>query len=414
MPTNDPDSSAPAPWGRVDETGTVFVRDGESERAVGQYPDGSPEEALAYFERKYTDLEGQVRLLEARSRRGAPAQDIAKAVSTLLPKIATANAVGDLESLRTRLSALSGEVSVLTEQQSAASKAAVDEALAQREALVVAAEALASEDPAKTQWKVTTTKLDELFAQWQKHQQDGPRLPRNDANDLWKRFRAARSTIETNRKAFFSQLDGEHRDAKQRKEGLVEKAEALAGRGVDGIPQYRALLDEWKLSGRAGKRFDDALWDRFKAAGDVLYGAKAEVDARDNEEFSANLELKLAVLTDAETILTIKDHQQAEDRLLVIQRKWDAIGKVPRDQVKVVEDRLRKVENHVKALNDEHWSKNNPETKARAEGLAGQLTAAIAKLETELEAAKASKDAAAIAKAEEALAARRVWLDALG
>ena len=49
-----------APWGRVDETGTVFVREASGERAVGQYPDGTPEEALAYFERKFTELAGQV------------------------------------------------------------------------------------------------------------------------------------------------------------------------------------------------------------------------------------------------------------------------------------------------------------------------------------------------------------------
>ena len=38
-----------APWGRVDETGTVYVREAAGERVVGQYPDGTPEEALAYF-----------------------------------------------------------------------------------------------------------------------------------------------------------------------------------------------------------------------------------------------------------------------------------------------------------------------------------------------------------------------------
>ena len=41
-----------APWGRVDETGTVYVREAAGERVVGQYPDGTPEEALAYFEQK--------------------------------------------------------------------------------------------------------------------------------------------------------------------------------------------------------------------------------------------------------------------------------------------------------------------------------------------------------------------------
>ena len=43
-----------SPWGRVDETGTVFVTDRGVEREVGQYPDGTPDEALAYFTRKFT------------------------------------------------------------------------------------------------------------------------------------------------------------------------------------------------------------------------------------------------------------------------------------------------------------------------------------------------------------------------
>ena len=82
------------PWGRVDETVAVFVREATGERAVGQYPDGSPEEALAYFERKFADLAGQVALLEQRARRGAPATDIAKAVKSLSANIESANAVG--------------------------------------------------------------------------------------------------------------------------------------------------------------------------------------------------------------------------------------------------------------------------------------------------------------------------------
>ncbi|MCY7326234.1 MAG: DUF349 domain-containing protein, partial [Microbacteriaceae bacterium] len=94
MATNDQ-----APWGRVDETGTVFVREADGERAVGQYPDGTAEEALAYFERKYTELAGQVTLLEQRIKRGTAVADVAKTISTLTSTIATANAVGDLASL---------------------------------------------------------------------------------------------------------------------------------------------------------------------------------------------------------------------------------------------------------------------------------------------------------------------------
>ena len=318
-----------------------------------------------------------------------PAVDISKAVSTLSSTISTANAVGDLASLTRRLDALGGTVSELTEAQSAEEKAASEAAVVERTAIVEAAEALAAADPAKTQWKQATAELDALFARWQTHQQEGPRIPKAAANELWKRFRAARTTIEQHRKAFFADLDSAHRDVRSRKQALIEQAEALAPKGADGIPTYRTLLDDWKTAGRAGKKQDDALWARFKAAGDVLYGAKAEVDAQENEEYSGNLTLKLALLEEAEPILAETDRTKARTALTSIQRRWDEIGKVPRDQVKVVEERLRKVEAAVRKLDDDHWKRNNPETKARTEGLAGQLNDAIAKLEADLEKATA-------------------------
>ncbi len=403
-----------APWGRVDETGTVFVRTADGERSVGQYPDGTPEEALAYFERKFTELAGQVTLLEQRVKRGTAASDVAKTVENLKSSIAGANAVGELASLEARLDALGGAVGELTEKQQAEAKAAVEAALAERTVLVEEVEALAAQDPAKAQWKQVSASLDALFERWQRHQQDGPRLPKSESNELWKRFRAARTTIETHRKAFFAELDTVHKDARLRKQELAERAEALAPKGVDGIAAYRSLLDDWKRAGRAGKKADDALWARFKAAGDLLYAAKAEIDARETVEFDANLERKLALLDEAEPLLAETDRAVAKDRLLSIQRRWDEIGKVPRDKVRSVEDRMRKVEAAVRKLDEEHWQRNNPEKKARSEGLASQLEEAIAKLEQELAEAKSGGDAKRIAEAQEALDARRAWLAAIG
>jgi hypothetical protein len=407
---NDVASIDQAPWGRVDETGTVFVREADGERAVGQYPDGSAEEALAYFERKFTELAGQVTLLEQRAKRGAPAADVAKAVAALASTVTSANAVGDLASLATRLEALSGTVGELTEKQSEESKAAVQAAIVERTAIVEAAEQLAAQDPAKAQWKQVSAQLDELFTRWQQHQTDGPRLPKNEGNELWKRFREARAIIDGHRKAFFSELDAVHKDARLRKQELVEKAEALAAKGADGVAAYRALLDDWKAAGRAGKKLDDTLWAKFKAAGDVLYQAKSEVDAKDNVEFETNLALKLELLAEAEPLLEQTDRAKAKESLASIQRRWEKIGKVPRDKVKSVEDRLRKVETAVRKLDEEHWNRTDPEKVARADSFAGQLADAIAKLERELAAAVAGGDKKKIAEAQEALDARKAWL----
>jgi len=402
------------PWGRVDDDGSVYVLEADGERLVGQYPDGTKDEAIAYFERKYTDLAGQVTLLEQRAKRGAPANDIAKAVTALSASVQTANAVGDLESLHKRLEALASTVSEITEKQSAEAQAEVAQAVVDRTEIVVEIEALAAQDPAKAQWKNVTAKIDELFARWQKHQHEGPRLPRSEAQELWKRFREARTSLETQRKAFFAELDQVHRDARNRKQELVDQAEALAPRGVEGIPAYRDLLDSWKATGRAGKKYDDALWDKFKAAGDVLYAARSEVVARDEQEFSENLTQKLALLDEAEPLLKETDRTRAREALISIQQRWDVIGKVPREQVKTVEERLRKVEAAVRKLDEDYWSRNNPEKKARSEGLASQLTGAIEKLQREIDDAKAAGDTKKVAELQEALDARKVWLDALG
>ncbi len=400
-------------WGRVDETGTVYVTDRGAERAVGQYPDGTPEEALAYFTRKYTELEGQVRLLEQRARAGAPAADVAKTVTALTDALETAAAVGDLEALRTRVAALLTTVEKLTEAQQAEAAAATEAAIAERVSIVEAAEALAAKDPQSIQWKQATAELDALFTRWKDHQQNGPRIPKKQADDLWKRFRAARSTVDGNRRTFFAGLDAEHKEVRARKQGLVDKAVALAPQGAAGIPAYRRLLDEWKTAGRAGKKIDDALWEQFKAAGDALYAAKAEVDARENEEFAGNLQVKLALLDEAAPLLKATDRVQARNTLTSIQRRWEAAGKVPRDQVRVVEDRLRQIELAVKKLEEDHWNRTDPEKKARSEGLAAQLEQAIAGLEADLAAAQAAKDARKIAEITEALEARRAWLGAV-
>jgi len=403
-------------WGRVGADGTVSVRDGDEWRVVGQFPDGPPEEALAYFERKYADLAGEVGLLEARLRRaGVSASDLRGTARTLRERIAGAAAVGDLASLDRRVAALMGDLEQASEAQAQEAREAVDAAIAQRTELVVAAEALAARDPQSVQWKQATAEMQDLFDRWQAQQQSGPRLPKGVSQDLWKRFRDARSTVDRHRREFFAELDSVHKAARDRKTQLVERAEALAPRGEDGIGDYRALLDQWKNAGRAGKKADDALWARFKAAGDALYEARSSRESAEVEASREKIEAKRALLEEAEAVAAESDIAAARRLLTSIQRRWDDIGRVyPRDAERGLDDRMRAIEQALRGREDADWKRNDPETKARANDMTRQLMDAIDKLEAELAAAKASGDARAIAEATEALDARKAWLRAIG
>lgn len=408
--------TASQPWGRVDDEGTVSVREADGWRVVGQYTDGTPAEALAYFQRKFADLAGEVTLLETRHRRGgASASDLRATAKTLRAKLDGAAAVGDLSALIGRVDALTAELAEASETEAVANKQASEEAVRERTAIVEEAEALAARDPQSVQWKQMTADMAALFDRWQAHQQNGPRLSKSTAQQLWRRFRDARATVDRHRREFFSSLDETHKAAREAKTRLVERAEALAPRGEDGIGAYRDLLDAWKASGRAGRKVDDALWARFKAAGDALYGARIERETADAEASKEKIEQKRALLEQAAPIVDEKNLATARQKLTAIQRQWDEIGRIfPRDKERALDDELRKIEQSVRTREDADWKRNDPEQKARANDMTRQLTDAIDKLEAELADAEARGDKRAAAQASEALEARRTWLRALG
>ena len=393
-------------FGRVEADGSVQVREDDGWRLVGSYPDASAEEALAYFQRKFTDLEARVSLAEQRVKAGAPSKDVEKQLNGLTKELIEPAVVGDIVALRTRVAAALTSVPALKETQNKESEAAVAEALAHREKIVADMEALAATDPTKIRWKATTTTITELFEAWQTHQQTGPRLPKKTADALWARFRQARGGLEKARRSYFQTLDEQSKEAKAAKRALIVQAEALASKGSDGISAYRALLDKWKVAPRASRSVEDSLWAKFKAAGDALYAQKALQEQKDDEANAGNLETKLAVLKEFADILTLSDRDKASARHRLFHDKFTAIGPVPKKSQRQVDDQAKKFDQHIKKLNEDHWQKNDPEKQARSQSMTDQLHKAIADLERDLVSANSGSKKAM----EEELATKKAWL----
>jgi hypothetical protein len=403
-------TTTPSAFGRVDADNNVFVIEGGVERKVGQYPNVEPAEALAYFERKFADLEAQVRILEQRVANKVDSHNLKKTATKLAADLVEPSVVGDIADLRRRVAALDSKIEAVEADRAEASKEQVAEALAKREAIVAAAEAVANQDAAKINWKNSSAQLTELFAQWQQVQKEGPKVPKAQADLIWKRFSTARTKFEAGKRQYFAGLDAANKAARGKKVAIVEAAEALVSKGADAVAEYRKLLDDWKASGRTPGKGDDALWARFKAAGDAIYAAKGEQVAAENVEYSANLAAKLEILKDAAKIDPSKGLAEAKNALREIQARWEKAGKVPRDKVREVEDKLRAIENKVRDAEQEEWRKSDPAVQARNNAVLDQLHASIAKLESDLAAATAKKDAKKTKELTEALEARKAWL----
>src|SRR5690606_6792135 len=162
-------------------------------------------------------------------------------------------------------------------------------------------------------------------------------------------------------------MDETHKAARDRKTALVEKAEALAPKGEDGIAAYRDLLEQWKGAGRAGRKADDALWARFKTAGDVLYGARAARDAAEIEASREKIEQREALLEEAKAIADEPEIAKARALLTGIQRRWDEVGRIfPRDRERALDDELRRIEQAVRALPVARSEEHTSELQSRA------------------------------------------------
>ncbi|MFX0539586.1 DUF349 domain-containing protein [Ornithinimicrobium sp. Y1847] len=415
-PVTPTDPSESMKHGRVGEDGTVFViaADG-TEREVGSYPDATPEEALAYFARKYDELAASADLLAQRvAHTDVSTHDARQSLAHLKEQIGEAHVVGDIAALESTVSSLEETISARSEVEAQQRAAAKAEAATQRETLVAEAETLAATDPAKMQWKQSSARVRELLDEWKAHQRSGPRLDKDVENALWKRFSHARTSFDKSRKTWFARLDEEHGEAKATKEKLVKEAEALSGSTDWGATAgaFKRLMQDWKRAGRASRADDDALWQRFKAAQDSFFNAKDEVVAAEEAEFTENLKVKEELLVRAEALeISEANLDSAKAELRKIQEQWDEAGKVPRNDIRRVEGRLRAVEQQVRDLEDKQWKRSDPELNARAQSMVDQLERQVQGLEADLAAAQAAGDDRKATSLESELATKKLWLD---
>ncbi|WP_305094780.1 DUF349 domain-containing protein [Prescottella sp. R16] len=390
--------SDPSLFGRVDEDGTAWVKTADGERQIGSWQAGDAAEGLAHFGRRYDDLATEVTLLESRLSSGTG--DLKKtraAAESLIESLPTAAAIGDLDALSARLTA------VVTGSEQAAEKARHRKEqtrrthIARKEKLVAEAEQLGYES---TQWKAAGDRLQEILDEWKTIYG----VDRKTDEILWRRHSKAREAFNRRRGTHFADLDRDRANAKVRKEELVAQAQALSTSTEWGptAGRFKDLLDEWKAAGRAPRDADDTLWRQFKEAQDVFFTARNAAAAERDAEFAQNALAKEELLKSADDIDPSKGLDNARAALRTLQEKWDEIGKVPRDRIHDLEGKLRSIEKRVRDAADSEWRRTDPEALARA----AQFRERVAQFEEQAAKATAagkSKDA------EKALAQAQQW-----
>jgi len=400
-------TSGPADFGRVDPDGTVYVRTADGERVVGQIPDVDAGEALAFYTRRFEALEVEVGLLETRVKAGALSPEEARhSINTVRTTVSTANAVGDLAGLVERLDALAPLLAEQSEQRKAERSKQLEATRETKERMVAEAETLALGND----WRGGVNRFRALLEDWKAL----PRIDRATDDALWHRFSAARTTYTRRRKSQFAEQAAKRETAREAKEQIIAEARELAS-STDWGPTagaFRDLMTRWKAAGPAPREVDEKLWAEFRAIQDGFFGARASTLSEQDAEYKANLDAKLALLDEAEaTLLPVSDLAEARAAYQAFLEKYNAYGRVPREQIRPLDSRLKAIQSAIQSAEQEEWRRTDPEARARAEETVRMLSDEIDKLTERAAKAAARGDSAAAAKANDSIATYQTWLD---
>jgi hypothetical protein len=204
-----------------------------------------------------------------------------------------------------------------------------------QEELCVEAEALLAEEDLEK----AAGALRELDSRWKQAKE----APKEKAEALWTRFKAARDQVKSRTDAFFARQAEELAGNLKRKEALCERAEALA-ESTDWLrtaEELRKLQAEWKEIGPVPRALSQRLWERFRRPCDRFFTRWQEHREERSHEWAENLAKKEALCEKAEALRESTDWEAASAEIKRLQAEWRTIGAVRKSRSDVVWQRFR-------------------------------------------------------------------------
>ena len=186
--------------------------------------------------------------------------------------------------------------------------------------------------------------LQKLHEQWKEF---GP-VAKEYRDAIWERFRAATAVINKKYQAHFEGLKDQQVANLAAKTALCEKVEEIAAREITSSNQWNSLSKEiediqaeWRKIGFATRKDNQKIYDRFRAACDAFFARKREYYNEFKENMSGNMERKMAIIEEAESLKDSTDWKATGDRLIELQKMWKEIGAVPRKKSEQLWKRFR-------------------------------------------------------------------------
>ncbi|SHF19391.1 DUF349 domain-containing protein [Dysgonomonas macrotermitis] len=160
---------------------------------------------------------------------------------------------------------------------------------------------------------------------------------------IWERFKTASTEINKKHQAHFELLKGQEENNLAEKTAICETLKTIDYSTLNSFKTWdeksREVIDlqaKWKTIGFVPRKFNNQIFEEYRALCDTFFEKKAEFFKHQKDEMDANLEKKRALCEKAESLKDSTDWKKTADELIAIQKTWKTIGPVPRKYSDVI------------------------------------------------------------------------------
>ena len=162
----------------------------------------------------------------------------------------------------------------------------------------------------------------------QEYRETGP-VSKELREEIWQRFKAASTVVNKRHQQHFEDIRAREEDNLQKKTELCEKVEAIAAEEKKGSADWErltqeiiAIQQEWKTIGFAPQKMNVKIFERFRAACDAFFAAKAEHFKVLKDTFKENADKKRALIEKAKALQDSTEWRSTSDKLIALQKEW--------------------------------------------------------------------------------------------
>ena len=191
--------------------------------------------------------------------------------------------------------------------------------------------------------------LQQLHDEWA---EIGP-VARELREELWERFKAASTVINKKHQAFFDELHAKEQENLEAKRAIIEQLKEINLPIVNGEPltakkwdeaseKVQELQAQWRKIGFAPKKFNQSIYDEYRAECDRFFHAKTEYFKDLRDTFSSNLKHKRSLIEQAKGIVDgvktkVENNEATREywdemtkQMQAMQAEWKTVGAVTR------------------------------------------------------------------------------------